>query len=160
LLVEKRFRLGHGRLFALYGLLYVLGRGWIEYLRVDTANHIVGLRLNIWTSIIVGAVAIWYLATHRGDQEMLATSADGKVTVVGEATGDEVITNDVITDEATDAEPAVDEPAEEPDDATDEGADEVADEVTDEVTDEEPDSEPVTDEAEPVADEAPAPKAP
>ncbi len=32
--------------------------GWIEYLRIDDAQHILGLRLNVWTSIIVGVVAL------------------------------------------------------------------------------------------------------
>jgi prolipoprotein diacylglyceryl transferase len=31
---DRRFRMGHGRVFALYVALYTLGRSWIEYLRV------------------------------------------------------------------------------------------------------------------------------
>lgn len=58
---DKRFRLGHGRVFALYVLLYCLGRVWIEYLRIDTANTIFGVRLNVWTSILVGVGALVYL---------------------------------------------------------------------------------------------------
>ena len=58
---DKRFRMGHGRVFALYVLLYCVGRGWIEYLRIDTANTILGLRLNLWTSILVGLGALAYL---------------------------------------------------------------------------------------------------
>ncbi len=58
---DRRFRLGHGRAFALYVAAYTLGRGWIEYLRIDTANHIAGLRLNVWTSIIVFLLAVGYL---------------------------------------------------------------------------------------------------
>jgi prolipoprotein diacylglyceryl transferase len=58
---DRRFRLGHGRAFALYVAAYTLGRGWIEYLRIDTANHIAGLRLNVWTSIIVFLLAVAYL---------------------------------------------------------------------------------------------------
>ncbi len=37
---------------------YVAGRSWIEYLRVDHANHILGLRLNDWTSIFVFTLAL------------------------------------------------------------------------------------------------------
>ena len=58
---DRRFRLGHGRVFALYVLLYTLGRGWIEALRVDPANTILGLRLNLWTSLLVGLGALAYL---------------------------------------------------------------------------------------------------
>jgi len=58
---DKRFRMGHGRVFALYVLLYCLGRVWIEYLRIDTANTILGVRLNVWTSILVGLGALAYL---------------------------------------------------------------------------------------------------
>ena len=51
--LDRRVRLGAGQLFALYVIGYTAGRGWIEALRHDHANHILGLRLNDWTSIIV-----------------------------------------------------------------------------------------------------------
>jgi prolipoprotein diacylglyceryl transferase len=55
---DRRFRLGHGRVFWLYVLVYCIGRGWIEHLRIDTAHHFLGLRLNDWTSILVGIGAL------------------------------------------------------------------------------------------------------
>ncbi|WP_055588422.1 prolipoprotein diacylglyceryl transferase [Streptacidiphilus griseoplanus] len=58
---DRRFRLGHGRAFALYVAAYTVGRFWIEYLRVDEAHHILGLRLNDWTSIVVFLGAVVYL---------------------------------------------------------------------------------------------------
>jgi prolipoprotein diacylglyceryl transferase len=58
---DRRFRLGHGRAFALYVLAYTVGRGWIEHLRSDFAHHFLGLRLNDWTAIIVGLSALAYL---------------------------------------------------------------------------------------------------
>lgn len=58
---DRRFHMGHGRAFALYVFLYTLGRGWIEMLRIDSANQILGIRLNVWTSIIVGLGALAYL---------------------------------------------------------------------------------------------------
>ena len=58
---DRRFRMGHGRVFALYVLLYTIGRGWIEHLRSDYAHHILGMRLNDWTAIIVGLGALVYL---------------------------------------------------------------------------------------------------
>ena len=48
---DRRFRLGHGRVFALYVAAYTVGRAWIETLRVDTANDFFGLRLNLWVCL-------------------------------------------------------------------------------------------------------------
>jgi prolipoprotein diacylglyceryl transferase len=62
---EKRFRLTGGRLFALYIAAYTLGRAWVESLRVDDVNHILGLRLNVWTSIIVFLTAAVFLVVTR-----------------------------------------------------------------------------------------------
>jgi prolipoprotein diacylglyceryltransferase len=53
--------MGHGRAFALYVAAYTAGRGWIESLRIDTAHHFLGLRLNDWTSILVFTGAVVYL---------------------------------------------------------------------------------------------------
>ncbi|MFJ7333834.1 prolipoprotein diacylglyceryl transferase [Streptomyces sp. NPDC101116] len=58
---DRRFRLGHGRAFALYVAAYCTGRAWIEYMRVDDAHHILGLRLNVWTAILVFLLAVTYL---------------------------------------------------------------------------------------------------
>ncbi|WP_052389978.1 prolipoprotein diacylglyceryl transferase [Streptomyces sp. NRRL B-24484] len=58
---DRRFTLGHGRAFALYVAAYTVGRFWIEYLRIDEAHHILGLRLNDWTSIVVFVAAVAYL---------------------------------------------------------------------------------------------------
>ncbi len=57
---DRRFRLGHGRAFALYVMGYTAGRGWIEYLRIDTVNELLGLRLNVWTSIVIFLLASTY----------------------------------------------------------------------------------------------------
>lgn len=58
LYLDRRLRLGHGRLFWLYVVLYTAGRLWIELLRIDPAETVLGLRLNVWTSILVGLVAL------------------------------------------------------------------------------------------------------
>ncbi len=67
--VDRRFRLGHGRVVALYVMSYTLGRGWIENLRIDDVelNDVLGLRLNVWTSIVLFSVATAYfvLVTRR-----------------------------------------------------------------------------------------------
>ena len=64
----RRWTLDNGRLFALYVAAYTAGRAWIEALRVDHANHLLGLRLNDWTSLFVflAAVAVLILRRPRG----------------------------------------------------------------------------------------------
>jgi prolipoprotein diacylglyceryl transferase len=57
---DRRWRLGHGRVFALYVMLYTVGRLWIELLRIDTASIVLGLRVNVWTSVLVFAGALAY----------------------------------------------------------------------------------------------------
>ncbi|MFF5988602.1 prolipoprotein diacylglyceryl transferase [Prauserella flavalba] len=68
---DRRFRLGHGRVFALYVAGYTAGRFWIELMRTDQANEILGLRVNVWTSMIlfVGAVAYFLYARKLGSRE-------------------------------------------------------------------------------------------
>jgi prolipoprotein diacylglyceryl transferase len=58
---DRRFRMGHGRVFALYVALYSLGRAWIESLRIDPADLVLGLRFNVWTSLLVLAGAVAYI---------------------------------------------------------------------------------------------------
>jgi prolipoprotein diacylglyceryl transferase len=57
-----------GRLFALYVAGYALGRLWVESLRIDPATHLLGVRVNIWTSLVAfaGAVAWLVLSGRRG----------------------------------------------------------------------------------------------
>jgi prolipoprotein diacylglyceryl transferase len=61
----RRWLWGHGQTFFAYMTLYCLGRVWIEALRIDTANHFLGLRLNVWTSIVVGLAGIICFAWSR-----------------------------------------------------------------------------------------------
>jgi prolipoprotein diacylglyceryl transferase len=63
---DRRFRLGHGRAFALYVASYCAGRLWIELLRTDPAETFFGVRLNVFTSIVVGLLAVAYFVWQRG----------------------------------------------------------------------------------------------
>jgi prolipoprotein diacylglyceryl transferase len=65
LYVGHRWRLGRGNMMALYVMGYTAGRGWIEALRHDHANHILGLRLNDWTAIIVFIGGLIWFLRHR-----------------------------------------------------------------------------------------------
>jgi prolipoprotein diacylglyceryl transferase len=58
---DRRFRMGHGRAFALYVLLYAVGRAWIESLRIDEAHHFFGIRLNVFTALVVVLGALLYI---------------------------------------------------------------------------------------------------
>jgi prolipoprotein diacylglyceryltransferase len=62
----KRFTSRNGDVFALYVLGYTIGRLWIEALRIDEANLILGLRLNIWVSLIVIISSFVYLVRSKG----------------------------------------------------------------------------------------------
>ncbi|MFJ1867387.1 prolipoprotein diacylglyceryl transferase [Streptomyces sp. NPDC088097] len=78
---DRRFKLGHGRAFALYVAAYCLGRGWIEYMRVDEAHHILGLRLNVWTAIFVFVLAVVYFVLSAklrpGREEVVEPETSG-----------------------------------------------------------------------------------
>ncbi|AHC25628.1 MULTISPECIES: prolipoprotein diacylglyceryl transferase [Mycobacteriaceae] len=58
---DRRFNLGHGRLFALYVAGYCVGRFCVELLRSDTATLIAGIRINSFTSTFVFIGAVVYI---------------------------------------------------------------------------------------------------
>ena len=63
--VLKQITSKQGDVFVLYILGYTAGRVWIETLRIDEANLILGLRLNIWVSLIVLIAASAYLIASK-----------------------------------------------------------------------------------------------
>ncbi len=72
--VDRRYKLGHGRLFAVYVAAYCVGRFCVELLRDDAATHIAGIRINSFTStfVFIGAVVYIILAPKgREDPETL-----------------------------------------------------------------------------------------
>ncbi len=66
LLIERRFkgRIRPGGLFALYVLIYSVGRLWIETLRIDPSHEIGGVRLNVWVAglaiLLSAAFFVWW----------------------------------------------------------------------------------------------------
>ena len=66
---DRKFRLGHGRVMALYVMAYTAGRGWIEMLRIDDVElkDVFGVRFNVWTSIVlfVAAAAYFVISSRR-----------------------------------------------------------------------------------------------
>lgn len=67
-LIERRFHPRPPGLFALYIAFYSFGRFWIELVRIDPANHILGLRVNTWVSglVFVAGIVWFYLSQRRG----------------------------------------------------------------------------------------------
>ena len=63
---DRRWKLGAGKVFALYLGLYALGRLWIESLRIDDANTLAGLRVNHYVMGVVLLGALLYLRLRRG----------------------------------------------------------------------------------------------
>lgn len=168
LYVDRRFTLGHGRLFALYVAGYCVGRFCVELLRDDTATHIAGIRINSFTStfVFIGAV-VYLMAAPKGreDPESLRGNqyvdeesaepepADEPATVAAagaagalEATGGDASTESAAgTTEAADTEVSVEAEAAEAEEAE-----------AEEPETEEPEAGEPEDEAEAVADEAEA----
>jgi len=75
---DRRWRLGHGRAFALYLALYAVGRSWIEALRIDEASRLFGLRLNDYVAAVVFIGAVGYLirTRHQGREEVVQDAPD------------------------------------------------------------------------------------
>jgi prolipoprotein diacylglyceryl transferase len=68
---DRRFRLGHGRAFAVYVAGYTLGRFFIELLRTDPATRVFGdIRINVVVAGVVYAGAIAYLLLVRKPREV------------------------------------------------------------------------------------------
>ncbi|WP_017622153.1 prolipoprotein diacylglyceryl transferase family protein, partial [Nocardiopsis chromatogenes] len=87
-------RLGGGRLFALYVMGYCVGRFWIEYMRIDPANEILGFRLNNWTSLLVFAGALAYFVWAGRRLDRFST----RVVPYGHEAGTQVFDTDPATD--------------------------------------------------------------
>jgi len=102
--LDRRFRLGFGRCFALYVMAYCLGRVWIEHLRIDTVeyNDVLGLRLNEWTSIILFTAALVYFvvvgrrhpAPDTREQTVYAEGREPVDEVEASVTGEDSSTDD------------------------------------------------------------------
>ncbi|BBX96189.1 prolipoprotein diacylglyceryl transferase [Mycobacterium lacus] len=94
--VDRRFTLGHGRLFAIYVAGYCVGRFWVELLRDDTATHIAGIRINSFTSTFVFIGAVVYIilapkgredpATLGGTEYVLEVPEPAELAAVASAT--------------------------------------------------------------------------
>ncbi|MEP6797703.1 MAG: prolipoprotein diacylglyceryl transferase [Lapillicoccus sp.] len=58
LVLDRRTRLARGQVLALYIAGYPIGRVVLEFMRTDDANHILGLRVNVWVSLLVFLIGV------------------------------------------------------------------------------------------------------
>jgi prolipoprotein diacylglyceryltransferase len=63
----NKLKLQWGKVFALYLIIYSSGRVWIESIRIDPSEIILGLRINVWSALIGIAVGliIFLVQTRR-----------------------------------------------------------------------------------------------
>ena len=68
-LIKFGKNLAPGQVFSLYVMVYSIGRLAIESIRIDSAEIIAGLRLNIWVSLIVvvGGAVIFRVQSRKVD---------------------------------------------------------------------------------------------
>nr|WP_064571842.1 prolipoprotein diacylglyceryl transferase [Gordonia sp. LAM0048] len=87
-LVDRYFRIGHGRLFALYVAGYCLGRFFVELLRDDraaVANDIAGIRPNLFTAALVFlAAVIYFVVAPKGREQGLEMYHDDRAAELAE----------------------------------------------------------------------------
>ncbi|MDO5029560.1 MAG: prolipoprotein diacylglyceryl transferase [Corynebacterium sp.] len=99
---DRKFRMGGGRVFALYVAAYTLGRFFIELMRVDQATLVFGVRINNITSAVVfiGAVVVlWMLRDKKRETPEYVRGPEAAADV----TEDQVVTVDNSANNAVNA---------------------------------------------------------
>lgn len=81
LILDRKFELRWGKLFGLYLAYYSLGRVWVENLRIDPSEIVLGLRINVWSAIlgiVIGlGIFFWQRRRHTGIESTVLTKLDG-----------------------------------------------------------------------------------
>ena len=89
LIIDRRFNMRFGRLFGLYLVIYSTGRAWIEAIRIDPSEIILGLRINIWSAIVGIIIGLTIIIVqhyrHRGIESSIfrtqkASDSDAELT--------------------------------------------------------------------------------
>ena len=112
-----------GRLMWAYLMVYTSGRVWIEVLRVDEAHRVLGLRLNVWTSILVFLLGlIGYIMTSRRHLDDAVTESAEKGGASGSREADVPEEAGDPDPERPDEKPAADSPDEADDARAEAGA--------------------------------------
>jgi prolipoprotein diacylglyceryl transferase len=70
LLVERRYPLKRGQVFALYVAMYTFGRSFTEALRIDDATRLFGVRFNLMLTIALCVFGwVWFVWLGRRSRE-------------------------------------------------------------------------------------------
>lgn len=88
--IDRRFTIGHGRLFALYVAGYCFGRFLVELMRTDAATHIAGIRINLFTAtaVLIGAL-IYFFRAPKGREALAARVSGADREALDGATGED-----------------------------------------------------------------------
>lgn len=80
---DRRHRLAPGQLLGLYVAGYPIGRIVVELMRDDFANKVLGLRVNVWTSILVFVLGVWiyWRCSRRSVADAAGGDAEGDAKV-------------------------------------------------------------------------------
>jgi len=112
--LDRRHRFAGGQVFGLYLMAYAAGRSWIEMLRIDDAHTVLGLRLNVWTSLLVFTLGVLvFVIAGRLGHPTTVVADDSEAAADTEETGDEVVPDDSDADDIVGAGVAEEESADE-----------------------------------------------
>jgi prolipoprotein diacylglyceryl transferase len=107
--IDKRFRPAPGQLMVMYVIGYGIGRFWVESLRIDPADEVLGMRFNqlvALVAVIGGVVVLAWMRRHPIPEPVVAGAGDGQVRhgEGGDERGlDEVVPEEVAPDESVEA---------------------------------------------------------
>lgn len=62
LAADRRFNLRWGKMLGLYLVFYSVGRVWVEAIRIDPSEIVLGMRINIWSAIAGIAIGLAIIA--------------------------------------------------------------------------------------------------
>ena len=102
--IDKLRKLPVGHLFALYVLGYASGRIWIEFLRVDPASEIAGVRVNVWVMSVLWLGAAAYMYVYRNKAAWPPAPIEGVGSDEAESAEAEVASQASLLGESTEGE--------------------------------------------------------
>jgi prolipoprotein diacylglyceryl transferase len=86
--LDRRYKFGRGRAFALFVMAYTVGRFWIEMMRTDEATRFFGVRLNVFTSVLVFLGGLIYFLVVKGPRQYVVPIDAPEVAPEPEPVGD------------------------------------------------------------------------